>query len=388
MNITLFAQILQRIDRKSFDSLVNQHQSDKHCKGNDSWTHFVTMLFCQFSKSNGLREVCDGMKSATGNLNHLGLSKGMHKSSLGYCNANRGWELFRDFYFSLYDQLKPDGNSSRKLLPKRKIYILDSTTIDLCLEAYDWAKFRQRKGAIKLHTVLDFDGCLPVFVDMTDGKRHDVKAAQDIEFPQDSIVVADRAYIDFNWMRQLNEQGAFFVIRGRENIQFSLKERPLDKALLKNRNIQYDWECELQGSLSKQKYPGKIRMVQVWDQEKQMYIELLTNNFSWTASTISELYKRRWSIEQFFKEVKSHLKIKSFLGTTMNAVLIQIWTALITILLLKTLKNIAKYPWHLSNLIAFIRLNLFVKIELQKWLDKPFFDHDDKPPNEIQLSLF
>lgn len=388
MNITLFAQILQRIDRNSFNSLVKEHQSDKHCKGNDAWTHFVTMLFCQFSKSNGLREVCNGMKSATGNLNHLGLRKGMNKSSLSYCNSTRSWELFRDFYFSLYDQLSPKIKSSRNLLPKRQIFLLDSTTIDLCLEAYDWAKFRRRKGAIKLHTVLDFDGCLPAFIDMTDGKRHDAKAAEDIDFPKDSIIVADRAYVNFKWMNQLNDKGSFFVIRGKENIQLSLKERPLDKALPKNKNIEYDWECELQTAQSKKKYPHKIRMVQVWDQEKGMYLELLTNNFNWTASTISELYKRRWSIEQFFKEVKTHLKIKSFLGTSMNAVLIQIWTAMITILLLKTLKRIANYPWHLSNLIAFIRLNLFVKINLQKWLDKPFLEDHEHPPDELQLSLF
>lgn len=388
MNITLFAQIFQRIGKATFNKLAEEHKSNKHCKGNDAWTHFVTMMFCQFSKSNSLNDVCNGMRSATGDLNHLGVSRAMKRSSLAYVNETRSWELFRDMYFRLYDQLQPLLKGKRRLLPKRKIYLVDSTTIDLCLNAFDWAKFRQRKGAIKLHTVLDFDGCLPAFMDLSDGKKHDVRAAKEIEFPSGSIVVADRAYLDLQWMNDLTRHGTFFVIRGKENLKLTLTERELDGSDPKNKSIQYDWEGHLELPLSKEKYPGKIRMVQVWDEEQQMYLELLTNNFSWTASTISELYKRRWSIEQFFKEIKTHLKIKSFIGTSLNAVLIQIWTAMITILLLKTLQKDAKYPWHLSNLVAFIRLNLFVKIDLKKWLDKPFLDDDEIDKLDLQLALF
>jgi hypothetical protein len=248
--------------------------------------------------------------------------------------------------------------------------------------------FRKNKGAIKLHTVLDFDGCMPVFADLSDGKKHDVKAAHDIEFSTGSIVVADRAYVDFNWMRQLDEQGVFFVIRGKENIKLELTERPLSPIDEANPHLQYDWQGYLSLPQSKSKYPTKLRMVQVWDEEQEIYLELLTNNFTWTASTIAELYKRRWSIESFFKEIKTHLKIKSFIGTSMNAVLIQIWTALITILLLKTLQKEANHQWHLSNLVSFIRLNLFVKIDLKKWLDKPFLDDDEIDKLELQLSLF
>lgn len=388
MKITLFAQIFQKIRRDSFNKLVDQFESNKHSKGNDAWSHFVTMVFCQFSKSNSLNDVCDGMRSATGDLNHLGVTKAMKRSSLAYNNQHRSWELFQAMYFNLYDQFESTLKKSRKLLPKRKIYLLDSTTIDLCLNVFDWAKFRQRKGAIKLHTVLDFDGCMPVFADMSDGKKHDVKAAQDIEFPSGSIVVADRAYIDFKWMHQLDSQGVYFVIRGKENIQLELIERPLNATAAANPHIQYDWQVTPILPVSKGKYPKPLRMVQVWDEQQQIYLELLTNNFTWTASTISDLYKRRWSIESFFKEIKTHLKIKSFIGTSMNAVLIQIWTALITILLLKTLQKEAKHKWHLSNLVSFIRLNLFVKIDLQKWLDKPFLDDDEIGKLDLQLSLF
>jgi len=388
VKITLFAQIFQKINKDSFNKLVQKFESNKHCKGNDAWSHFVTMVFCQFSKSNSLNDICNGMRSATGDLNHLGVTKAMRRSSLAYNNQHRNWELFQSMYFDLYDRFESKLKKSRNLLPKRKIYLLDSTTIDLCLKVFDWALFRKKKGAIKLHTVLDFDGCMPVFVDLSDGKKHDVKAAHEIEFPTGSIVVADRAYVDFKWMKELDEQRVFFVIRGKENIKLELTERLLSPTDEKNPHIQYDWEGYLSLPQSKAKYPMKLRMVQVWDPEQEIYLELLTNNFTWTATTISELYKRRWNIESFFKEIKTHLKIKSFIGTSMNAVLIQIWTALITILLLKTLQREAKYKWHLSNLVSFIRLNLFVKIDLKKWLDKPFLDDDEIDKLELQLSLF
>ena len=388
MKITLFAQIFQKFNKKSFDKLVEKNQSNKHSKGNDAWTHFVTMVFCQFSKSNSLNEVCNGMRSATGDLNHLGLIKAMKRSSLAYNNQHRSWEVFRDMYFELYDHFAPGLKKARKILPKRKIYLLDSTVIDLCIEVFDWAHFRKKKGAIKLHTVLDFDGCLPVFVDMTNGKVHDVKAAQDIEFPTASIVVADRGYVDFKWMSQLDNCGVFFVIRGKENIKFDLTERELRPSDQKNASIDIDWNVFLTLPATREKYDKQLRMVQVWDAETEQYLELLTNNFTWTASTIAELYKRRWSIESFFKDIKSNLKIKSFIGTSPNAVMIQIWTALISILLLKVLQKEAKHTWHLSNLVAFVRLNLFVKIDLKLWFDKPFLDPDEIKNLSTQTVLF
>jgi hypothetical protein len=388
MKITLFAQIFQKVRIDSFKKLVEKHQSNKHCKGNDAWSHFVTMVFCQFSKSESLSDICNGMRSATGDLNHLGVAKAMKKSSLSYNNQHRNWELFRDMYFELFDRLNGSINIPRKLLPKRNIFLLDSTTINLCLKLFNWAHFRQKKGAIKLHTVLDFDNCMPVFADLSDGRKHDVKAAHQIEFPKGSVVVANRGYVDFSWMNALDQEGTFFVIRGKEHIKLDSTERTLRPTDATNESVQADWEVTLKNPATRSKYPRKFRMVQVWDEVQQIYLELLTNNFTWTASTIAELYKRRWYIESFFKELKTHLKIKSFVGTSLNAVLIQIWTALITILLMKTLQREAKYRWNLSNLVAFIRLNLFVKIDLKKWLDKPFLDDDEIKKISAQLSLF
>ncbi len=387
MKITLFSQILQKIDRNSFNSHVNKLSSNKHSKGNDSWSHFITMLFCQFAKCDSLNDICNGMRSATGDLNHLGVNKAMCKSSLSYNNEHRNWKLFESMYYELFHKLSPGMKKGRTLLPKRQIYLLDSTTIDLCLNVFDWAKFRKRKGAVKLHTVLDYDNCMPAFMDLSDGKKHDVRAAREIEFPKDSIVVADRGYVDYKWMKELEKSGVYFVIRGKENQKFEYFKNDLDKTKAENENIVDDWTVVPESTVSREKYGELLRMVKVFDPVNKITFQLLTNNFTWTASTIAELYKRRWAIESFFKDIKQHLKIKSFVGTSKNAVLIQIWTALITILLLKSLKKAAKFKWHLSNLIAFIRINLFVKIDLYKWLDKPFLDDDEMAERSNQFLL-
>ena len=388
MNITIFAQILQRLPKNKFKTLVNKYQTDKHSKGIDSWTHLVSMLFCQFSKSNSLRDIHYGLNSATGNLNHYGVNRSPCKSSLSYINEHRNWKLFRDFYLEVVKSLKLSRQDKGRLKLKRKIFLLDSTLIGLCLEIFDWAKYRALKGAIKLHTILDYDGCLPVFVEMTDGLKHDALMAKQFTLPAESVVVGDRGYLDFPLMYQWHRQNVFFVIRCKENIRFiELEDNTEKRSKPGYENIQGDLIGELELNNSYKKYPEKLRMVIVYDKETDQYIELFTNNFNWTATTIAQLYKNRWDIENFFKDLKTHLKIKSFVGTSTNAVLIQIWTAFITIALMKGFKAIAKHPWHLSNLINFLRLNLFVKIELQYWLDNPFIP--EKPPDEsVQYTFF
>lgn len=387
--LTLFAQITQTLSRNSFKKLVDKYKTDKHNKGIDSWTHLITMLFCQFSKLNSLRDVTNGLKSVSGNLNHLGLRTSPSKSSLSYQNKHRDWHIFKDYYFSLLGQLSDIAKFRQtKFRFKAKILLLDSTTISLCLSLFDWAKYRKRKGAIKLHTLLDFDGCLPVYINLTDGNVNDAKAAKEIVLPTDSVVVADRAYIDFENLYRWDAGKSFFVVRSKKSIKYkSLKRNKSPKD--KHKNIQIDEYVELAEVNTKAKYPKRLRRVVVWDDINEQFITLITNQFTWTANTISELYKSRWSIEQFFKDVKQLLKIKSFLGTSTNAVLIQIWTAMITILILKYLKACAKYPWCLSNLVAFLRLNLLVKFDLTQLLNNPFEHPPNNPkPEYIQGKLF
>ena len=387
-NITLFSQIISKLDRLKFSKLVKEKQTDKHEKGFNSWTHLVSMLFCQFAKSQSLRDVSNGLRSATGNLNHLGIERAPSKSTIGYQNKNRDWELFRAYYYQLLGSLGQQvGFKQVKFKIKTKIFLLDSTTISLCLSIFDWAKYKTAKGAVKMHTLLDFDSNLPAYVNITDGKTADNKGAYDIPLLKGSVIVADRFYNDFYLLNIWDSKGVYFVIRHKENIQYKvIKENKLPEN--RHQHILKDEIIELKNKSSKEKYPRRLRRVAVWDDVNKQVIELITNHMAWSCNTIGELYKSRWQVEIFFRDIKQLLHIKSFIGTSQNAVMIQIWTALITILILKALKAMAKFNWHLSNLVAFIRLNLFVKINLQAWLDKPFEEYCDPPEKNIQGILF
>lgn len=373
-NITLFAQIAQLIPKQLFTKIANKYQSYKYSKGLDSWTHLFSMLFCHFSGADSVRTISLGLRSATGNLNHLGLQKAPQKSSISYLNKHRDWRLFKDFYFALYEHLSSIYNLTRPMHRKlkRKIFLLDATIIPLCLSVFDWAQFRKRKGAIKLHTMLDYDGCLPVFLHLTEGKTHEMQVAKTIDIPSGSVLVADRAYVDFKWLKRLDSKNIYFVTRPKKNTQYDVFEPYTTGAENKDVEIIEDARIGLMDEKAAGDYPEKLRLVRVWDKNKNCELSFLTNNFYWTALTVAELYKSRWEIEVFFKQLKQHLKIKTFVGTTPNAVLIQIWTAMITMLLLRFLKDKARYGWHLSNLITFVRLNLLVKVELFEWLNNPF----------------
>jgi len=387
MNITLFAQIIRRFDRLSFKKIVERYQSDKHSKGINSWTHMVSMVFCHLAHANSLREISNGIRSATGNLNHLGIQKGPSKSSLSYINQHRNWKVFRDYYFALFSSLQNEVSFQRiKFRNKvKKIFILDATVISLCLSVFDWAKYQQTKGAIKLHMLLDYDGCLPVYMHMTEGNVSDVSVAQQLKLPKDSLVIMDRAYLDFTMLYTWHKNKVNFVIRLKKNIIYKrVKELPLPHD--SPQNILVDELICLDPFNSGINYPEKLRRVVVWSDEHKSCIEILTNQLTWTAETIAELFKERWQIETFFKALKQLTKIKSFVGTSPNAVLIQIWTALIAIMVLKYLKELAKYHWSLSNLLALLKMNLFVKNDLQLWLDYPF-ETWDPPPKSDQMAL-
>ncbi len=387
-NITLFSQIISKLDRNSFARLVKEKQTDKHQKGYNSWTHLVSMLFCQFAKSQSVRDISNGLRSATGNLNHLGIQKAPSKSTISYQNKHRTWELFREYYYQLYEHLGQQARFKRvKFRIKSKIFLLDSTTVSLCLSLFDWAKYKTSKGAVKMHTLLDYNGNLPAYVNVTNGKTADNKGAYEVPLIPRSVIVADAFYNDFSLLNVWDSNKVFFVIRHKDNFQFK-KIRENDLPENRHQHILIDEIVELTNPTSKKKYPKRLRRVVVWNDKNKNEIELITNQMTWSCNTISELYKSRWDIEIFFREIKQLLHIKSFIGTSENAVMIQIWTALITILILKSLKALAEYNWHLSNLVAFIRLNMFVKIDLQKWLDKPFKQEESPPQNIIQGVLF
>ena len=388
INITLFSQIISKLDSSKFKRLVKKHQSDKHQKGFTSWSHLVSMLFCQFANSQSIRDISNGLRSATGNLNHLGMRKAPSKSTVSYQNKNRSWELFRDYYYVLLEGLGQQAHFKRTNFKiKSKIFLLDATTISLCLSLFDWAKYKTKKGAVKMHTLLDYDGHLPAYVNITDGKTADNKGAYDIPLLKGSVIVADRFYNDFSLLNIWDSNQVYFVVRHKDNIKFKTI-RELDLPENRHQHVLKDEIIQLTGKKTKEKYPKKLRRVALWDDKNEQTIEVITNQMSWTANTITELYKARWEVEIFFRDIKQQLHIKSFIGTTQNAVMIQIWTALITILILKALKTQAKYAWYLSNLVAFIRLNLFVKVDLHQWLDNPFNKQQPPPNKYIQGVLF
>ena len=385
INVSLFSQVLQLVDRQIFDKLVRKHQSDKYSKGINTWTHFVSMLFMQLGKLDSLRDISTGLRSATGNLSHLGVFKAPSKSTISYINKHRSADFFEELYYDLLEKLEP-SLSKRRLYArrlKRKIYLMDASVISLSLSLFNWAKFRTKKGAIKLHAVLDYDTGLPSYAAITEGKKQDITVAQQTIFPKDSVLVIDKAYVDYKWLYDLDSSGVFFVTRMRSNANMEIVETYQSDSA--HENILSDQDIKLGGFYSMQYYPKTLRIVKVYDSENDQILTLVTNNLSWTADTISQLYKARWAVEVFFKHLKQLFRIKTFVGTSPNAVRIQMWCSMIAILLFKYLKSKANYKWNLSNLVTFLRINLFVKIDLWKWVNEPILKKANSPPT---LTLF
>jgi hypothetical protein len=378
---SIFSQLLKIFSRSDFEAAVNKHKADRAAKGFACWTQFVSMLFCQVGRAHSLREICGGLASVEGKLNHLGVGNAPARSTLSYANAHRPWALFEEVFFQLLGRCKSLA-APKPFRFKNKLYSLDATVIDLCLSAFDWAKFRRTKGAIKLHLLLDHDGCLPCYGVLSDGKTHEIRVARTLEWPPGSILVMDRGYVDYRFLDSLEDRGVFFVTRLKDKAAFSVEA----EVCAPKGNIRADQMISLPGSGRNAKALRLFRRVVVWDEAGEREIVLLTNNLKLAASTIAAIYKARWQIELFFKAIKQNLKIKTFVGTSPNAVRIQIWTALIAILLLKYLQMRSQLSWSLSNLIALLRLNLFVHRDLWAWLDEPF-GPPPQPAAAVQTTL-
>jgi hypothetical protein len=355
---SMFSQILKLVARTDFERIVKETGAEYRCKGLSSWSQFVAMLFCQLGRAHTLREIEGGLKSCEGKLTHLGIEAPARSSLFETVAA------------------KAAVGGKKKFRFKNKLVSLDSTLIDLCLSMYDWAKFRRTKGAVKLHLVLDHDGYLPCFGIITDGKVHDVKAAHQIHFAPGTIVVDDRGYNDYRLFGNWTDAEVFFVTRMKDNAQFEVvaeREPP------QNRNIVKDQTIRLTGAGAQQKCPQLLRRIEAIREDTGEILVFLTNHHGLGASTVAAIYKDRWAVELFFKALKQNLKIKTFVGTSANAVKIQIWTALIAMLLLRYLQLSSRFGWSLANLVALLRMNLFTHRDLMAWLDKPFTVPPDLP---------
>jgi hypothetical protein len=378
----MFSQVLKLIPRIEFERLVSETGAEYRAKGLSSWSQFVGMLFCQLGRAHSLREIEGGLMSCEGKLDHLGI-EAPKRSTLSYANSHRPWELFEKVFYGLYEKVAAKVTGKRKFRFKNKLVSLDSTTIDLCLSMYDWAHYMRTKGAVKLHLVLDHDGYLPRFAVITDGKVSDIEIARQLDFAPGTIVVEDRGYTDYALYQRWNDRGVYFVSRLRANAKFeTVEERPVPA----QGNVVKDQIIRLTDKYARKNCRHLLRRVEAIHEQTGEILVFVTNHRRLAASSIAAIYKDRWQIELFFKALKQNLKIKTFVGTSANAVRTQIWTALIAMLLLRYLQLCSRFGWSLANLVALLRMNLFTHRDLMAWLDRPFAVPPD-PRDHPQIAL-
>jgi hypothetical protein len=380
-----FSQLLSLVDRSAFARAVKKHQAERGAKGFSCWDQFVAMLFCQMGGANSLREICGGLGTAMGKLVHLGVRQAPNRSTLAYANTHRPWQLYQAVFEDLLKNCQAlAATKKRRFRFKHPLRSLDTSIIELCAKVFDWARFQRTKGAVKLHLQLDHQGCLPCWALVTDGDTNDVRIAQKLVFAPGTIVVIDRGYLDYALYERWTQSGVYFVTRSRTNMLYEAVKR---HSVGTRGNIKRDETIQLADGYGRERCPSLLRQVTVWDAEHERELVFLTNIFHLAASTIGAIYNDRWQIELFFKALKQNLKIKTFVGTSENAVNVQIWTALIAMLLLKFLLLKSAWSWSLSNLAAMLRFNLLSYRDLWAWLDAPF-DIPIVIPDGEQMVLF
>jgi hypothetical protein len=379
---SIFSQILHLIPRAEFQAAVREHKAERHARGFSSWGQFIAMLFCQLGHAQSLREITGGLAACEGKLRHLGVDDAPKRTTLSYANGHRPWQLYETVFHQLLKRCQGEAQTQkRKFRFKHKLLSLDSTVIPLCLSVFDWAHYKRAKGAVKLHMVLDHDGYLPSFAVLTEGKTAYITVARQMSFAPGTMLAFDRGYADYGWWLSLTRQKVHFVTRLKDSAEYGVVEQG---TVPDGGNIIRDEVILLcaQQDIGPQ---AQLRRVEVWVEEKQQAMVFVTNHLKLAASTIAAVYKERWAIELFFKAIKQGLKIKTFVGTSENAVQTQIWTALIAMLMVKYLQLRSTFGWSLSNLIALLRQQLFVYRDLFKWLNDPY----QAPPalDVAQMSL-
>ena len=324
------------------------------------------MAFAQLSYRDSLRDTVTCLRAMQNKLYHMGIRCRISKSTLADANEKRDWRIYSDFAQILINRARHIyQNDPFGVEINETVYALDSSTIDLCLSMFPWAKFRKHKAAVKLHTLLDLHGSIPSFIKITDGKIHDVNILDDIIPEPGSFCIMDRAYLDFSRLYTLNLERAFFVLRAKSNLKFRrFYSHPIEKSA----GLKCDQTIVLTGTNSKDKYPEKLRRIHYYDTEKKMRLVFLTNNYVLPAITIAELYKCRWQIELFFKWIKQHLKIKKFYGTTENAVKTQIWIAVSVYVLIAIIKKQLKIDITLYTFLQIMSVTLFEKVHILQLL--------------------
>jgi len=379
---SIFSQLLQLFPRVDFQQAVVATQAERHARGFTCWGQFVAMLFCQLGRAHSLREICGGLASCEGKLAHLGI-EAPSRTTLAYANGHRPWQLYQAVFYQVLARCRAVAGP-KKFRFKNKLLSLDATMIDLCAEVFPWATYKRTKGAVKLHFTLDHDGYLPTALVITEGTRHEAQIARRQAFAPGTILVMDRGYLDYAWFAELTRAGVFFVTRLKADAAYRVVQR---QPVPQTGGIVADERIQLRTYQTVAKYGPQLplRRVEVVlaDGERLVF---LTNQLTLGPTTIARIYKDRWQIELFFKALKQHLRVKTFVGTSANALHIQIWTALIALVMLKYLQLKASFGWSLSNLVALLRMNLFAYRDLWTWLNAPFTP-PPLPPEPVQTSL-
>jgi hypothetical protein len=382
---TVISQIMEYLPMHEFRQCVNRYKGDRYIKSFSCYSQFLALAFAQITFRESLRDIETCLGTFEKKLYHCGMRGKVSRNNLAHANETRNWHIYEDFAHVLINTARELYRHEPFALElEETIYALDATIIDLCLALFPWATFRRKKGAVKLHTLMDLRGNIPTFIQITQGNTHEVNILDDLVFEAGSFYIMDRAYIDFKRLYHLNQQHAFFVIRAKSNLQFQrIYSHPADKST----GLRCDQTIILTGIKQSKDYPDKLRRIKYYDSEHQILLTFLTNNFILSALTVTQLYKCRWQIELFFKWIKQHLRIKAFYGTSVNAVKTQIWIAICVYVLIAIVKKRLRLTISLYTILQILSVTLFEKIPIYQLLTD-FEVNTTYSNHRNQLSLF
>ena len=380
----IFAQLTDFLPRRVFDRIVNKHNGNKYVRSFTCWNQMLCMVFGQLTSRDSMRDLILSLEGHHSKFYHLGFSPTLTRRNLGKANERRSYKIFEEFAYVLIDEARCSCyKADFEINVDGNVYALDSTTIDLCLSVFWWAEFRRTKAGIKLHTLYDVKTSIPTFLYISNAKVHDVNILDLIQFEAGSFYVVDKAYVDYRRLYRLHKQGAFFVTRAKDNMRF---KRMYSNSVDKGKGVRYDQIGRLETYYPKKEYPDKLRRIKYYDQEKDQEFIFLTNNTSLTALEIALLYKKRWEVELFFKWMKQHLRIKSFWGTTLNAVKIQMYCAIIAYCLVAIIGNKLKVDRSIYEILQILSISLLDKTPVREVLTNSDYKNV-KEQNNKQLKI-
>lgn len=383
----IFAQITEFLPRRTFDGIVDKHQGNKYVRSFTCWNQMLCMVFGQLTSRDSMRDLILSLEAHQPKYYHLGFGKTVSRRNLGTANEKRSYKIFEEFAYVLIEEARKSYyRNDFEVEVDGNVYALDSTTIDLCLSVFWWAEFRKHKGGIKLHTLYDVKTSIPSFLHVSKASVHDVNILDLIPYEAGSYYVMDKGYIDFKRLHKLHSQGSFFVTRSKDNTRF---KRMYSNVVDKTTGVISDQIGKLENYYSKKDYPDKLRRIKYYDGEQKKYLVFLTNNTDLQATEIAFLYKKRWEVEIFFKWMKQHLKIKSFWGTTLNAVKVQIYCAIIAYCLVAIIGNKLEVDRPIYEILQILSISLLDKTPIREILTKYDYQIVKEPKNkQLKISGF